>query len=293
MQEVSFDWSNSPNLVKIIVPFFKTLLKIFNIENDFDSIKRRYGLESSRIYTLRELGIYYDCAPSRIQQKEEVAMQRVHEALTGELSLPELEVPDAIKNEIKELRQILKAMGMIITEIEIFSMFTSRYNYSFIPRDAGAIRLLLRTLDFYQAKKQSLPPNIALQPSWITDPKFDEKAFYSKVISTRKVLENHVTPLSSFDLIIECKRSRKKDLNADDLLIIAKICKDILATGESDYQLKFESLSSVADKAYRVLYEANKPLHIREIHKEINHKLAKENSPTNVHSRTLQNQLLR
>ena len=62
--------------------------------------------------------------------------------------------------------------------------------------------------------------------------------------------------------------------------------------GEACYQVKFEYLPSISDKAFRVLHEANQPLHLRDISRQINHRLAKVGFPANVPVRSLQGQLV-
>ena len=142
---------------------------------------------------------------NQIRKKEIEAIRRVYEALNGTLNLPELQVPDSIKRETKELPLIFKLSNKIITEQEITSVLTKRYLWEPTPRDLGVIRFLLIVFGFNPLRKHTLLPNITLQPCWITDSRFDEKAFYSNVIAVYHILEIHVNPLTSFDLIIECK----------------------------------------------------------------------------------------
>ena len=58
------------------------------------------------------------------------------------------------------------------------------------------------------------------------------------------------------------------------------------------YQIRFDALSSISDKAYRILFETNKPMHIREILREINYRQIKAGAPANVPLRSLQQRLV-
>jgi len=51
--------SDKPNLVQELVPFIKALTKNLDFQHDYEIIKRRYGLENSKSYTLQEVGDYF------------------------------------------------------------------------------------------------------------------------------------------------------------------------------------------------------------------------------------------
>jgi hypothetical protein len=57
---LDFDWSDAPNLIKVIVPFAKALLRAFNAERDYEVLKRRFGLEGSKNYTLQDIGVAHE-----------------------------------------------------------------------------------------------------------------------------------------------------------------------------------------------------------------------------------------
>jgi hypothetical protein len=103
-----FDWSNAPNLVRVIVPFAKALLKAFNVERDYEVIKRRFGLDGSKNYTLQDIGDYYGISRERVRQMEERATRRIRDTFTGSLNLPELPVPGNVKQETNSLKNELK-----------------------------------------------------------------------------------------------------------------------------------------------------------------------------------------
>ena len=86
---------------------------------------------------------------------------------------------------------------------------------------------------------------------------------------------NSVKPLTSSDLAIKVNRRRKKTISPYYIKLAAKISADIEIVGDDRYQIRFEKLSSLADKAYRVLYETGHPLHYREIWKGITHRMSK------------------
>lgn len=288
---LDFDWSDAPNLIKVIVPFAKALLRAFNAERDYEVLKRRFGLEGSRNYTLQDIGDYYGISRERVRQMEERATRRIWEAFTGSLNLPELPVPDSIQQETTALIRELKLKGKILTEREITSTLQARYSIDVLPQDSGALRLLLDVFRFDTLPEVVKGSNIALHPSWITTTEFDKKTFYETICAIYRILESSVIPVSFFDLKIGFRRATKKDLDTEQFQYAVKVCAEFEFAGDESYQIKFEHLSSVADKAYRILYESKSPMHLNQILKEINHRLIKAGEPQ-VLLRTMQQQLV-
>jgi hypothetical protein len=178
-----------------------------------------------------------------------------------------------------------------LTEAEIIRILEARYDFSFLPRDLGALRLLLSVFEFDTLPEVINNSNITLHPSWITVAEFDKKAIYETLRAIYRILENSVIPIHFFDLRINFKRATKKDLSTERFQITSKICAEVETIGDETYQIKFEHLSSVADKAYRILHESNEPMHMNHILKEINHRLIKVKEPQ-IQLRTVQQQLV-
>ena len=98
--------------------------------------------------------------------------------------------------------------------------------------------------------------------------------------------------MSLFDLKIHLNKGWNDKITFDYLNYSILICSEIEKLDNNEYQIKLEHLSTIADKAYRVLYYRKTPLHINEILKEINHLLAISSIPLRVLIQSLRGELL-
>jgi hypothetical protein len=149
------------------------------------------------------------------------------------------------------------------------------------------MRFLLRVFDFDKLPDVTSPQRIALLPSWITARGFDKPAFYEKVNAVYRVLESAIVPTPLFDLKIGIKRKTKKNYSIEDIRLAAGICAAIEVLDGELYQVRIEYLSPVSNKAYRILYEAAKPKHLRDILREVNHRITKAHTSAKVSYRSL------
>lgn len=285
--------SAKPNLVQIIAPFVKVLLNDLKYQYDYEILKRRYGLENSKGYTLQEVGDYFGITRERVRQIAERAEQKIQQTITGAFDTKKWRMPQNIINEAQELFLLLRTYAVLITETEVVKIIQDRYNVTITENELGAVRFLLSLSGL-----EALPKNaresagISLVPTWVLLEKIDKPLLFKLVDIVYHILLDEVKPVSRFDIFVQVNRKLKKKVEPIYLDYASKVCQEIEKTDDDHYEFRFESLPSVADKAYRILYQANKPLHIRDILREINHRQVMAGTPANAITRNLQNQLV-
>lgn len=285
--------STKPNLVQIIVPFAKVLLDNLQYQYDYEILKRRYGFENSKEYTLQEIGDYFGITRERVRQIAERAELKIQQTITGEFDTKKWRMPENIVNEAKDLFLSFQNYAVLITEPESIKIIQSRYDIIVADKEIGAIKFLLNLSGF-----EALPKNvretagISLIPTWALLAKIDRSLLFQIVDIVYRILLDEVKPVSKFDILVQVNRKLKKKVEQIYLDYATKVCQEIKKTNGDNFEFRFESLPSVADKAYRILYQANKPLHIRDILREINHRQVKAGTPANAITRNLQNQLV-
>lgn len=289
---LTLDDVHSQNFVNVIPNVCKKLLKAMNYSREYEVLKRRYGLEDSPIYTLQQIGDYYGITRERVRQLEERAKKKIQGVLSGSMQLKKWRIPDELIEESKLLFQSLINLGIIITEVETIKIIEERYRLKRNAIDINSVRLLLNLAGFKQLPNTSLETvGIVFEPAWELPGKVDKVVLFKVIRIIRNLLIKEVKPVSLFDITIQVNRKLKKKNGYEYIELAVKIYRGIEKLSNEMYQLRFEALPSIGDKAYRVLYEARKPLHIQDILREINFRQIKAGYPADVILRSLQQQL--
>jgi hypothetical protein len=281
----------SINLIDLIVPLTQELLKRLNYKHDFEVLKRRYGLQNSKIYTLQEIGDYYDITRERVRQIEERSIKRVGDALIGIYQSKEWRLPKELTQEVQDFHGLLKSKCDLLQEKEIIRIFQDRYKIRIPNKDMGATRLLLSSLGF-ELLSDSISGffgNLAF--CWMVG-KIDKPKLFQTVKTLHNLLIRSPAPISFFEIKVDIKRKLKGKFDDNYIQFAVIYCDDIEQTSNEEYQIKFIHLQSLADRAYRILYETKEPLSLKSIVRQINHRLATAGLTPNTQIRSLQNQLV-
>lgn len=283
--------SEKPNLIQELVPFIKALVKELKFQNDYEILKRRYGLENSKNYTLQEVGDYFGISRERVRQIEARAKEIIKQTLTATFSTAKWEIPHTIIEEANFLFSLLQNYDVLITEDEALKIMQNRYGNSVTKSEMGSIRFLMSLAGLEALPKATRETiGIALIPSWALLEKVDKSLLFKVIDTVYHLLLEEIKPVSKFDIFIKINGKLKKKVDSVYLEYATKICTDIQQVDDETYEFRFQSLPSVADKAYMVLYKANKPLHNRDILREVN-RLQVTAGEHDVHDRTLKGQL--
>ncbi|MFZ5985578.1 MAG: DNA-directed RNA polymerase subunit alpha C-terminal domain-containing protein [Bacillota bacterium] len=279
-----------PQLVKYIQLISKNLLHALGNERDYEILKRRYGLEGSSVYTLQEVGYYYNLTRERIRQIELRAERKIGEFILGKRQYNDSKLHDSLIYEANELVSILSQSGSILFESEIVDILQQRYNTVYKPHNLPSLRFLLQILGFthssYSLSKTTTGGSYLF---WFLDSNFDKKTFSTAFSATYLMLKKAVLPLPFFEIAIRVNQGRKHRIPHTYLETALKICLEVEEVSDDQFQVKLEYLASLADQAYRILWKEGNPLYVRDILRSINHHLVKAGfSPSKKRSLTSQ-----
>lgn len=289
---VSLENNSIPNLVRLIYPFTKSLFEAIGLDRDLDILRRRFGLDGSDIYTLQDIGYYYELTRERVRQIESRSITRAHNVLFGEVQLDNWRVQDELIVEASAVQKLLFEKDDLLTEYEIFDEFESRYDTTFSNKDVVYLRLLLEVFGFNPLPKSIADIDRDVNPAWIAKEGINIAKLRIAVKAVFAILQESSAPTTLFDLKINLNKQRKKAIETKYIYYAVRILQSVERISESSFQIKFEYLSSIADKVFRIIFEAGKPLHINDIWREINHRLAKSGLATDASARSITNQLI-
>lgn len=287
--DLEVDWTNLPNFIPIIYPLVESYCTAFGYHRNLEIIKKRYGFDGNGVFTLQDLGTYYGIQRERVRQLQNIAEEKIKETLLGEE--PRVNVPIELTSEILGFNTKLRELGPIFTEDDLFEVIQQKYHYKPTENDFIAIQLLLKLLDFSIILNTQLGSNIPMTKIWKSDPGFDEVHFIDVRKRVNNVLLISVKPLNFFEIMVLVNKGRKNKIEQSTVLLSLNTINHLEIIDENSYQVLFNVLGSLADKAYRVLYEELKPLKIGQLHREINHRLALSESNGDVPIRSISQQL--
>lgn len=287
--DLEVDWTNLPNFIPIIYPLVESYCTAFGYHRNLEIIKKRYGFDGNGVFTLQDLGSYYGIQRERIRQLQSIAEEKIKETFLGEE--PRVNVPNELTSGIFDFITKLRELGPIFTEDDLLEIIQQKYQYKPTDNDFMAIQFLLKLLDFSILLNTQLGSNIPMTKIWKTDPGFDEAHFIDVRKRVNNVLLISVKPLNFFELMVLVNKGRKNETQQSTVQLALNSMNHLEIIDKNSYQASFNVLGSLADKAYRVLYEEQKPLKIGQLHREINHRLALIQSNGDIPIRSISQQL--
>lgn len=290
--EVSSD-TTTPNLTDIIVPIASKLLPSIKQQRGLDVLLYRFGLKDQRIYTLEEVGIIYGITREAVRQLEEKALRGLYDFLLDltPLKSSQFYIPPVVTNEVTALRTAIHSIGPLVLEAEVVQLLLERYQITIQHIDMASVRILLRLFGYKLIARKKAGFVGTFEATWATNA-IDKMHLYQVVKLEYYALSASAIPLSFIALKIEINKKRKDRIDDTYIRLAAKVCHEIEEIDVDLFQLAFVKLSSHADKAYRIIFNAGGQLHAKEITRKINHLLAQGGYTPDAYRKSVTNQLV-
>lgn len=282
------------NLLSLIVPLAESILKKLGQERLLEILYRRYGLRETRTYTLQEIGDFYGVSRERIRQLESKALSHISRLMKSLSAHSQWKVPEEIVREINIVIDELQSKGEILTENDLHCYFENRYESNYNRRNKPPFGFLMAILGFRELPLGSPQyiRNLGCLDTWITNNDFDNKPLLQAIAASDKLLRESVIPMPLFELVSKLNRKRKTKLSAALLISGLKVNPNVEHLPDGNYQIKFSRLLSLADRSFRILHEKNEPMYLRNITRQINHRLVLNGLSGTVPVRSVQQQLV-
>jgi len=279
-----------PNILSILINITDHILKYEKDDRLAEIMHRRNGFKGDRYYTLEDLGEYYDLTRERIRQLEGESIKLIRNAITGKKRSLDWKIHSNIITESNKVYYDLKELNSLLTEIEIKNYFENRYK---LQRNAyeKEIYYLLSLFGFEKVAISNFSPSIKISSCWKISEELDISLLNEVVEFIRDFLRDEIIPVSLFDLKIALNKGRTDRVHYKYLEHALKICNEIEYSSTNHYTIKFEYLPTIVDKAYRVLNDVGKPMHYRDILREINYRLVNAGLKGNVTQQSLRGEL--
>ncbi len=117
-------------------------------ERDIDIIKKRFGLNQESIYSLEEIGIYYDITRERVRQVEFKIISRLSELMYGSSESKKIKIQESFVQEYRQVKDALLALDYILTEEETREFFQNRYGINKESASFYSLNFLMELLGY-------------------------------------------------------------------------------------------------------------------------------------------------
>jgi len=240
-------------------------------ERDLDIIKKRFGLNRESVYSLEEIGVYYDITRERVRQVEFKIISKLSELMYGSSESKKFKIQESFVYEYKQVKDNLLDLDYILTKEEIRNFFQDRYGIDKESELFSSLNFLMELLGYCSISPKNNGYRGSTRLAWCLKEQFN-KAHTGKVFVYFNTLLDKPEKFKFFDIVISLNKTKGHRLDKDFIRMLLKLCVEIekLENEEDTYQVKFECLPSAAERAFRVLQEKGEPLHFSEIAKIIN-----------------------
>src|SRR5690606_40549763 len=268
------DFYDNVNLIENLKLFISEYEELFDNKRDIDIIFKKYGIGND-IFTLEEIGTFYDLTRERVRQIKEAEIKKIKNLFIGDFNLKlNCRCRKEFINQISNLLSFFVNKS-IVSLNEINTFFKDAYKYDIKKDDLNYLTFLLSVFGYDDF---SYLNNLLYYKS----EKFSNETVKQFLNTIQKILEINIYPLDSFSIVVKVKKVLKNPLvvNNDITNALEQIIEfeKIICDKKECYQLRLDFLSSAGDMGMRILKENNQSMHFNDVVRIINQKLLKYGS---------------
>lgn len=260
--------------------FLKTIYEFSTFKNEYEIIQYRFGLSGYPRLTLEETGIILDITRERVRQVEKRAIEDLSLLVNGN-TRRKFSLKKYFLNRLQNYKNSLIQLGQVVSENDILNHTTDFY--SEVNINLPLLRLLLSLFGY---KSIDLEPNtLGNRFAWALK-NIDITKIEDAINVVSGCLKKAAIAKSFDEIKLAVNREREPELRFSDyeLRHAIRLSFDIEEINSGKYQIRYEKLGSLTDKAYRILYRANQPLHVRQLAIELNKEAFKHGEPSRINS---------
>ncbi|MCF8369454.1 MAG: hypothetical protein K9G76_10465 [Bacteroidales bacterium] len=236
-------------------------------------INHLYGLNNADKYIMSDLAHYYSLTRERIRQLKSILLEEIQRIFKGEFNTElRCQIRKSVSAEFTEIQKFLSTRRVFSFD-ELIETFRDKYSCRNASDYKEIIDLLIDVFGFSKCGK--VESNFTIADIIVVDGN-NKKTFLNTAEKTLRLLKRKIVPLNEMQAVIEIKKAYKTLQNTQiiDALYLLPEIEILDSNDQTFFQVKFEYLSSAADRAYRVLLEKGDEMYIDNIVSEINHRLA-------------------
>jgi hypothetical protein len=273
----------------------KTIPEVLRYDADdrrWRIVQRRFGLDNTEKLTLDELGTAYGLTRERVRQIEKSALDELRDVLlennySGKSYHVHPDVGIFVRAVFLDVAALAKDF---VLETELLDIAQRKAGADSEPY-APVLALLFELFGMGRIHLD----NPDLVPVWeFMETKHRAMAEEAISLIDAVLSREKPIPMDEFDLlfIVNSKLPKSKHLTVLQLLKFTELCSSAERTSDGLVQSRFEHIKGRSNQVARILWEANTPLHKKDVVREMNKRLIAAGK-TKVSLATLTNHTMR
>ncbi len=230
-----------------------------------DSLKKFFGLNGGKRYTLSQIGALYEKTDTRIEQIRNNLIEDLNRISSGNTS----KCSELLSVNL-DFAIMLSDFKCNLQEVQVISMkkfFELNLPTAKTRNFKGYLELFLRMNA--AVVSGSAESEVTLGRYIFFDRSIDKNSHLAVIKNMFDILRTHVIPIEETDLFLELAKFQK--INRQSFNLILKTTDNIDLFEKNDkrmIQISFELLPAAGDLAERILYEKGESTHISELIEE-------------------------
>lgn len=269
INETIISTSNFLDVASEVVTDYLNLLTVLEHRG---IINHLYGLNNADKFSIDDLSHYYPLTRERIRQLKLNLLNKIKKIFKGEFNIElRCQIRQSVANEFIEIQNFLLSRRVFSFD-ELIEIFRDKYFCKNAKENKEIIDLLIDVFGFLKCGK--IESIFTMADIIVVDEDY-KKNFLNAAEKTLRLLRRKIIPINKMQAVIEIKKTNKSLQNTQiiDALYLLPEIEIIESEDQTFFQVKFEHLSSAADRAYRVLLEKGVSMYIDDIVSEINYRL--------------------
>lgn len=241
----------------------KTLKDFLGLKNEYKVIQCRFGLNEYSPLTLDDTGMILEppVTRERVRQIEQRALINLSELTKGEIRRG-MQLRQDIVDLLHSYKSSLVSLGNIANEQVIVNH--AKEFFSVININVPLHRLLLYLLGYKSVDLET--DELSHRFAWALN-EFETTKIQEAIIAISGFLKKVAIAktLDEIKLALNKERKAEKRFGDYELMQAASLSFDIENVDKNKFQIRYQKLGSVTDKAYRILFNADESMHVRQI----------------------------
>lgn len=246
-------------------------------------VAHRFALEGGRTRKLEEIARALDVTRERVRQQEERALDLLRASMRDEQNQDGSD-PDglSLRSLVRPFLDLVERRGSAIRQDLLYpdaavalgvSQGDQREETSSCPTAVRVIVDLLLTSLGYERKSLH---HADLSPLWTKMPKETAEALIQRIEALhRHLTKQAVLPYAPLDLLMDVNDCLPKSnrILREELDLLVRLTSSLERLADGKIQARFEYLEGRANQVERLLTEHGKPMSLRDLAREINHRV--------------------
>lgn len=264
--------ANGERLLSLLPEICKAIIPAEFDQRAWNIFQHRLLVPDSQRETLKDIGEVYGVTRERVRQIEELCLEALRRPLFEEdyrgLSF---RLQPGIARLFIEAKEHFESLGVPAWRA---SRWLRELATTWKVREQSITLQHRLVIELFGYHRFSLEHDF-LEPLIFEAavPEREAKHLGSLTDGVHDVLAAQSTGLSAFRLAIALKKANAGAIDPDDVPMLIELCSSAEAIGDCHYRLRFESLRSRGEQAFRILLDHGSPMHHSDLLREINRRL--------------------